>query len=79
MSTTDDTVAADLIRHYLELSFDYYYMCMDGGPSKCAAHESVEGKMESVEIDVLDDCCPGVGVGVGGPPIFWREGDKGRI
>ena len=54
-------------------------MCMDISPSKCAASELVEGEMESVEIDVLDDCSPRVGVGVGGPPIFWRKGDKGRI
>ena len=79
MFTTDDTDPTDPIRHYLDLFFDNYHMCMDGGPSKCAAHESVEGKMESVEIDVLDDCSPRVGVGVGGSTVFWREGDKGRI
>ena len=47
----------NLIRHRLELCFDNNHMRMDLSASERAPAESVEGALEQVEVNVLDDHC----------------------
>ena len=75
----ETTVAADAVRNYLELYYNDRHMCMDVRASECTTTKSMEGPMESIEINVLDDYCTRVGACVGGQTILWCEGDTGWI
>ena len=58
-------IAANLVRHHLELRVYDNYMRLDFGASQPAPTKSMEGSLEQVEADVLDDHCTRTRLGLG--------------
>ena len=67
-----ESIQANAIWHYLELHLYDNYMCLDFCAPKYATAEQVEGTMESIEVNVLDDRCTGVGASVGSQTMVCR-------
>jgi len=59
----------------MELHFNGHHLRVDFCASKCAATEPVEGALESVMVNVLDDNRAGVGSSMGGQAVFCCERD----
>jgi len=55
----------NLVWDNMELPLNDNHLCMDCSPSECPTMKQMESAMESVGIDVLDDCFTRTGVGLG--------------
>ncbi len=60
------SIETNVVQNCLELFVNHDTMRVDRCPSQRSTAKEMASQMESLEVDVLDDCCARAGVSMGG-------------